>query len=87
MSRGKTKGPALPDGSSEARSFADLTPRQQEVARLISAGKFNAEIADELDCSIKTVDTHRAHVLGRLRLRNNVELVLFMLKDRSTDAD
>lgn len=76
---GKTEGPSLPDGAKETRSFTDLTPRQREVALLLAEGKFNAEIANEIGCSLKTVDTHRAHILGRLGLRNNVELVRFLI--------
>lgn len=56
--------------------IADLSPRQQEVARLIAEGKFTAEIAEILQIEPKTADTHRAAVLSRLRLRNNVELCL-----------
>ena len=83
---GKTAGPGLPDGKTLVTSFAQLTKRQQEVARLIAKGKFNAEIAAELDCAIKTIDTHRAAILGRLGLRNNVELVLFLIKAGEVDV-
>lgn len=60
--------------------YNDLTPRQKEVAGHLAAGKFNAEIADALQCSQKTVDTHRGFLLARLGLRNNVELVLHLIK-------
>lgn len=80
MGRGKIEGPQLLGGG-PVRSFGDLTPRQQEVATLIAEGKFNGEIAKAIGCSIKTVDTHRAAVLSRLGLRNNVELTRFMIKN------
>jgi two-component system response regulator NreC len=40
----------------------------------------NREIAEHLDISIKTVDTHRGHILKKLRLRNNSDLTRFAVK-------
>lgn len=58
----------------------ELTTRQMEVALLLAIGKTNHEIAEKLDMSVKTVDTHRAHVLKKLELRNNVELARHALR-------
>lgn len=58
-----------------------LTPRELEVAERLAAGKRNREIADELGCSVKTIDTHRWHILRKLHVRNNVELVLALLRE------
>lgn len=74
----KRTGPA--SRGSGPTDFEGLAPRQRAVALLIAQGKFNAEIADELEISIKTVDSHRAAVLGRLGLRNNVELTLHLIE-------
>ena len=52
-----------------------LTPREEEVLRLIARGHTNPEIAEELVISQKTVETHRAHILGKLGLRKRAELV------------
>lgn len=57
-----------------------LTQQQRRVVDLLGVGMFNAEIAAELGTSIKTIDTHRAMVLSRLGLRNNVELVLLAIR-------
>jgi DNA-binding NarL/FixJ family response regulator len=57
-----------------------LTAREQQVMEMLARGMTNREIAEHLDISIKTVDTHRGHVLKKLGLRNNSELTRFAVK-------
>jgi DNA-binding NarL/FixJ family response regulator len=57
-----------------------LTAREQQVMEMLSRGLTNREIAEHLAISIKTVDTHRGHVLKKLGLRNNSELTRFAVK-------
>ena len=57
-----------------------LTARELQVMEMLSRGMTNREIAEHLDISIKTVDTHRGHVLKKLGLRNNSELTRFAVK-------
>ncbi|TAK20682.1 MAG: response regulator transcription factor [Chloroflexota bacterium] len=52
-----------------------LTAREEDVLKLIAQGFTNVEIADRLVISIKTVETHRAHILGKLGMRKRAELV------------
>jgi len=54
-----------------------LTPREEDVLRLLAQGYTNVEMAEELVISIKTVETHRAHILGKLGLRKRAELVRY----------
>ena len=54
-----------------------LTAREEEVLRLLARGYTNNEVADELVISVKTVETHRAHVLSKLGLRKRAELVRY----------
>lgn len=54
-----------------------LTAREDEVLRLLAQGYTNQEIADHLVISVKTVETHRAHILGKLGLRKRAELVRY----------
>lgn len=54
-----------------------LTAREEEVLRLLARGYINTEIADELVISVKTVETHRAHILSKLGLRKRAELVRY----------
>jgi DNA-binding NarL/FixJ family response regulator len=57
-----------------------LTARELQVMEMLSRGMTNREIAEHLTISIKTVDTHRGHVLKKLGLRNNSELTRFAVK-------
>jgi two-component system response regulator NreC len=54
-----------------------LTPREEEVLALLARGHTNQEIAEQLVISIKTVETHRAHILDKLGLRKRAELVRY----------
>lgn len=60
--------------ASEASPFDSLTERERSVAQMLAVGAKNSEVADKLVISVKTVDTHRSHLLKKLRCRNNVEL-------------
>jgi DNA-binding NarL/FixJ family response regulator len=62
-------------------SSNDLTKREQEVLAGLASGKGNREIAEELFISVKTVDTHRSHILEKLGLKNNAELVRYAIKN------
>jgi two-component system, NarL family, response regulator NreC len=57
----------------------DLTPRELEVLRLIGLGHTNAEIGTALHLSIRTVETHRAHIQQKLRRSSRAELVRYAL--------
>ena len=56
-----------------------LTAREREVAELIAEGLPNKTIAAQLGISVKTLDVHRSHILAKLRLRTNAELVRVLL--------
>ena len=57
-----------------------LTARETQVMEMLARGMTNREIAHDLNINIKTVDTHRGHVLKKLALRNNTELARFAVK-------
>jgi len=61
--------------------LTDLTNREMEVLALIASGKSNKEVAEQLFISIKTVDTHKMHILDKLGLRNTAELVKYAIKN------
>lgn len=56
-----------------------LTRREQEVCRLLAHGHTNAEIAEELGISARTVETHRMHLMAKLDLKGRAGLVRFAL--------
>ena len=57
----------------------DLTEREVEVLRLIALGHTNAEIAGQLYLSVRTVESHRAHIQQKLRVSSRAELVRYAL--------
>ena len=57
-----------------------LSNREYQVMLLIAAGKVPKEIGDELSLSVKTVGTYRTRVLEKLKLKNNAELMRYVLE-------
>ncbi|RKO25333.1 DNA-binding response regulator [Pseudarthrobacter phenanthrenivorans] len=57
-----------------------LTPREEQITKLIAEGNSTKEIADALKISIKTVDRHRANVLQKLGLRDRLDLTRFAIR-------
>lgn len=56
-----------------------LSDRELDVLRLIALGHTNSEIADELFLSVRTVESHRAHIQQKLQLTKRSELVRYAL--------
>lgn len=63
-------------------SIPQLSAREKEVLHFLVEGLSNKEIADKLFISSKTVDNHRANILKKLNLKNNVQLVRFALEHK-----
>lgn len=64
----------------------DLTKREHEVLGLVAMGKGNKEIAECLFISVKTVETHKGHILEKLGLRNSAELIKYAIKNNIVPA-
>jgi two-component system response regulator NreC len=63
----------------------DLTQREVEVLRLIALGHTNVEIGEQLFLSVRTVETHRAHIQQKLRRSTRAELVRYALEHKLVD--
>jgi two-component system response regulator NreC len=77
-------GARLIAGETEERKRADedpLSDREREVLRLLALGHTNQEIASQLYISVRTAETHRAHIMQKLRLASRAELVRYALDE------
>jgi DNA-binding NarL/FixJ family response regulator len=59
----------------------ELTKRELEVLKLVAQGMTNKQIAEALFISVKTVETHKSHILDKLGLTNSAELMKFAVKN------
>ena len=72
---------AAAEAEAEARAASDpLSDREREVLRLLALGHTNQEIAKMLFISVRTAETHRAHIMQKLRLATRAELVRYALE-------
>jgi two-component system response regulator NreC len=77
-----TLGARLVAAEAEERRRAEedpLSEREREVLRLLALGHTNQEIAKSLYISVRTAETHRAHIMQKLRLSSRAELVRYAL--------
>jgi two-component system response regulator NreC len=77
-------GARLVEAEAAERRRADedpLSEREREVLRLLALGHTNQEIAKLLYISVRTAETHRAHVMQKLRLSSRAELVRYALSE------
>jgi DNA-binding NarL/FixJ family response regulator len=65
--------------AAQAEEENPLSERENEVLRLLALGHTNQEIAKMLYISVRTAETHRAHIMQKLRLETRAELVRFAL--------
>jgi DNA-binding NarL/FixJ family response regulator len=64
----------------EDEDYMKLTVREREVLQLIAEGNTNREIARLLHISIKTVESHKAHIMEKLDIRNIAELTQYAIR-------
>jgi DNA-binding NarL/FixJ family response regulator len=72
-----------PDQVPRAAAESPLSEREEEVLRLLADGYTNRQIAEELELSVKTVETYRARIMQKLDLHTRADLVRY-LRGRST---
>jgi DNA-binding NarL/FixJ family response regulator len=77
-------GARLVAAESEAARRAEQDPlseREREVLRLLALGHTNQEISKQLYISVRTAETHRAHIMRKLRLNSRAELVRYAIDE------
>jgi two-component system response regulator NreC len=57
-----------------------LTPREREILQLIAEGKSNKDVANLLNLSVYTIETHRSNIMEKLHLRGLPELILYAVR-------
>ncbi len=66
---------------SAAPSVLNLTEREREVARLLAGGQNNKQIAATLEISVKTIETHRQHLMDKLGFHSIADLTRFAIRE------
>lgn len=64
-----------------------LTSREREVLQLLTEGKTNKEMANNLDVSVKTIESHRSQLMDKLNLRSVAELTKYAIRAGITSLD
>ena len=64
--------------------FSILSPREREVLQLLAEGKSTKEIADNLNVSVKTIETHRQQIMEKLNIHNIAELTKYAIREGLT---
>lgn len=67
--------------------YGRLTPREQEIMRMLAEGQTKSGIADKLCISVKTVENHRSNIMKKLDLHNAMDLVRYAAKLGLIDID
>ena len=81
----------MKSGEKEAKitdaGYKTLTPREQQITRLLAEGISTKDIADQLFISPKTVENHRSNIMNKLDLHSTMELVRYAAKLGIIDVD
>jgi two-component system response regulator NreC len=83
-------GARMVTAEAEARAAAEADPlseREREVLRLLALGYTNQEIAKMLYISVRTAETHRAHIMQKLQISTRAELVRYALAQGLLEPD
>jgi len=85
MMRALLDPPVQEPAPKKERDGAALTPREVEVLRFIARGYTNRQIAENLKLSVRTVESHRANLMGKLGLQTRVQLVRYAAEHKLLD--
>ncbi len=71
----------------EDSGFSILTAKEREVLQLLAEGYTTKQIAARLHVSVKTIETHRAHIMGKLKIHSIAELTKYAIREGLTSLD
>ena len=69
------------------RRHEDLTPRERQILQLIWSGLMNREIAARLKISVKTVESHRATMMKKVRVSNTAQLLKTAIQEELVSVE
>ena len=72
-------------GATPEVEAAKLTAREREIAQMIAEGRSTKEIAGQLHVSVKTVETHRQHIMEKLKIDSVAELTKYAIREGLTE--
>ena len=70
-----------------ASAFSKLTEREREIVQLLAEGQSTKEIADRLCLSVKTVGTHREHLMAKLQIHSLAQLTKYAIREGLTSLE
>ena len=74
-------------GDKSSKSRGSLSPRERDVLRLLAEGKSTKGIADSLNLSPKTIETHRQRIMAKLDIHNIADLTKYAIRSGLTTLD
>ena len=73
-------------GEKESTGEGRLTDRERQIVQLLAEGSSNKEVADNLGISVKTVETHRAAIMKKLKFKSFSDLVRYAIRNNIISA-
>jgi DNA-binding NarL/FixJ family response regulator len=73
------------DSDADKPPHERLSDREYQVFRMLGSGRTVSEIAASMSLSVKTISTHRSHVLEKMKLKNNAEITLYAIQNGLVD--
>jgi DNA-binding NarL/FixJ family response regulator len=78
---GRAAAGTLPDAP-----FSRLSPREIQIVQLVAESKSNKEVSNLLHLSVKTVESHRAHIMEKLGIHSVTELVRYAIRNNIVES-
>jgi DNA-binding NarL/FixJ family response regulator len=76
----------IPPSAETGLAHSPLSSREREIVQLLAEGRSNKEVATALNISVKTAETHRAHIMAKLNLHSIGELVRYAVRNAIIEA-